>query len=99
MLDDLKMMLGIDIVDKSMDNLLNKYLLKAQSKFKNYCHRQDIPDAAQSSIVDYAVILYNKHGSEGLSSESYSGVSQTYELGIPEDIKCEWNTFRRVRAI
>lgn len=96
-INDLKVLLGIE--DTTKDNLLNLLLSKATTKFENYCNRTDIPDNAQSSIVDYAVILYNRQGSEGLQSESYSGVSNTYEAGIPESIKIEWNDFRKVKTL
>lgn len=94
MLDDFKLLIGKDIDDA----LVNLYISKAQTKFKNYCKRQDIPDDAQSSIVDYVIIMFNKRGSEGLSSESYSGVNNTYETGIPEDIISEWDAFKSRKA-
>ncbi|PNT94152.1 head-tail connector protein [Clostridium thermosuccinogenes] len=97
MLDEMKLIL--DIKDTSKDDLLNLYLQKAQTKFKNYCNRDDIPVEADSSITDYAIVLYNKRKSEGLQSESYSGVNQSFETGIPADIKSEWNAFRKVRLI
>jgi hypothetical protein len=97
MIDDFKILLGIE--DTTKDNLLNLLLSKATTKFQNYCNRSDIPDNAQSCIVDYAVILYNRQGSEGLQSESYSGVNNTYETGIPQAIKDEWNAFRKVQTL
>lgn len=94
MIDDLKVLLGI--TDTTQDALLNLLLSKATTKFQNYCHRTDIPDNAQSSIVDYAIILYNRRGSEGLNSESYSGVNNNFETGIPQTIKTEWNDFAKM---
>lgn len=94
-IDDFKLLLGKDI----SDDLANLYTSKATIKFQNYCHRLDIPDNAQSSIVDYAIVLYNRNGSEGLTAESYSGVSNTYETGIPQVIKDEWTTFRKVQTL
>jgi hypothetical protein len=97
MLEIIKILLGID--NNTKDVLLNIYLEKAQSKFKNYCNRIDIPAEAESCIVDYAIVLYNRRGSEGLQSESYSGVNQNFEVGIPNDVKIEWNTFRKVKTL
>lgn len=95
MLEEFKTLLGKDITD----GLANVYISKAATKFKNYCHRADVPQAAESSIVDYAIVIYNRQGSEGLSSESYSGVNNTYEIGIPQSIKDEWVTFRKVKTL
>jgi hypothetical protein len=95
MLEEFKTLLNKDITD----DLANIYIGKAVTKFKNYCHRIDVPQVAESSIVDYAFVLYNRQGSEGLSAESYSGVSNTYETGIPQVIKDEWVTFRKVQTL
>lgn len=95
MISEFKTLLGKEITD----DLANVYISKAVTKFKNYCHRMDVPQVAESSIVDYAIVLYNRQGSEGLSAESYSGVSNTYETGIPQAIKDEWVTFRKVQTL
>lgn len=89
----------IESKDDTKDPLYTAYINKAQSKFLNYCHLQSVPDNAQQTVVDYAIVLFNRRGSEGLSSESYSGVSQTYETDIPADIKADWNTFRKVQTL
>lgn len=89
----------IEAKDDSKDTLYTAYINKAQSKFLNYCHLQEMPDNAQQTVVDYAIVLFNRRGSEGLSSESYSGVNNTYETDIPADIKSDWNTFRKVQLL
>lgn len=94
MLDDFKRQVGN--VD---DDTATFYIDKAIKKFKNHCHRQDVPEDAESSIADYAVVRYNRQGSEGLQSESYSGVNNTYEKGIPEEIRKEWDSFKKVRTL
>lgn len=95
MIGEFKTLLDKDITD----DLANTFIAKSVTKFKNYCHRIDVPTNAESSIVDYAIVLYNRRGSEGLSAESYSGVNNTYETGIPQAIKDEWNAFRKVQTL
>lgn len=46
----------------------------------------DIPTSCVSIVKDIVIVKCNKLGSEGLSSESYSGVSQSYIEDIPKDI-------------
>lgn len=44
-----------------------------------------------------AVIWVNRLGSEGVSSESYSGVSQSFLEDLPHDIRSEINALRVVK--
>ncbi|WP_443660439.1 phage head-tail connector protein [Clostridium algidicarnis] len=46
-------------------------------------------------IVDLAIIRYNRLNTEGLQSESYSGVSNAFLNDIPEDIKKALRSHRK----
>lgn len=48
-------------------------------------------------IKDLVIIRYNKLGSEGLNSEAYSGVTQNFINGLPEDLKTQIKTLRKVK--
>lgn len=97
-LTKIKILLGIDINDTSKDNLLMLYLDAAESEFIQYCHIDEVPAAASNIITDMAVIKYNLNGSEGLGSQSYSGLNETYDNYPPQLIKA-MNRFRRVVAL
>ena len=58
-------------------------------------HREavDIPDNLIRRIVS---IFYNQLGSDGLSAESYAGVSQSFMTGLPEDVKAQIKSIRKV---
>lgn len=85
MLSKTKIMLGID--DNSKNELLSIYIEDAEEEIKEYLNVDEIPKKAESIVRDLVVIKYNKNGSEGLESENFSGVSQSFIGGFPKDIE------------
>ena len=96
MLAQLKLILGI--TDDTKDSVLNLLLDYATTEFAQYCHISEVPLSAQNIIVGMASIKYNLLGSEGLGSQSYSGLAETYDHYPPELIKA-MNRYRRVVAL
>ena len=97
MLDKLKLMLGI--TDNTKDTLLNLILDIVIQEFLDYTNRDDIPDGANAVALQMAVIQYNRIGSQGLASQGYSGVSESYIDGYPENIRKQLNRYRKMKAI
>lgn len=85
-LELLKLELG---ADETQDPLLQRYIDKAINKVMNFTKRDKAyaEKELQNQVIDLAIILYNRKGTEGLKSQSYSGVSETYVEDIPNDIK------------
>lgn len=85
-LELLKLELG---ADETQDPLLQRYIDKAINKVMNFTKRDKayVEKELQNQVIDLAIILYNRKGTEGLKSQSYSGVSETYVEDIPNDIK------------
>jgi len=97
MLENIKLVLDIDNVLK--DKLLI-YLIKSEStKVMTYTNNLVILPEMESLVEELVIIRYNKLGSEGLQSESYSGISQTFIQDIPEAIKSQLNKYRRLKTI
>lgn len=94
MLEQLKLMLNIKDTDK--DPLLMLLLNRATQFVMNYTHNDSLPEL-EAVIVDVAVIDYNRMGSQGASSESYSGISYTYESDYPPAIYRQMQAYRKVR--
>lgn len=65
------------------------YVNKAHKAIKRYTKRNDvyIQDNLEESVIDLALCYYNQKGAEGIESQSYSGVSEHYEKGIPKSIR------------
>lgn len=97
MLDRLKLILGLS--DNSKDGILNLILDVAIQEFLDYTNREDIPNGANAVVLQMAVIQYNRIGSQGLASQAYSGVSESYIDGYPDNIKKQLNRYRKLKAI
>ena len=55
-----------------------------------------MPLGCISIIKELVVIKINKLGSEGISSESHEGISQSLIEGIPSDVKMKLRRYRKL---
>lgn len=97
-LDRVKLRMGIS--DDSKDALLSEIIADVKEYVAEYCNRSgidDIPETLNSAIIKMAIIDYNRFGTEGLTSEGYTGVSYSYEPNYPDDIRRQLNHERLVR--
>ena len=81
------------------DNLLEVYLEDAKYEFLSYTGRKDIPKAAMGVIEDMVVSKFNHRGTEGLASQSYSGISETYQTDYDDKTKTSLNRWRKLRTL
>jgi hypothetical protein len=83
MLENIKLLLGIS--DDTKDALLRLLIQQAEDEAKDFTHRDDV--CCLSSTIERMVVYnYNRLGTEGLNSESYSGLSYSYSADYPEQI-------------
>lgn len=97
MLERIKLLLNIS--DESKDALLNELIENATEFAANYTRNADAVDSLSSAIVSMVVYDYNRMGTEGLTSENYSGVSFGYRDGYSDDIMKQLKRFRKVGVI
>lgn len=69
------------------DTLLEELLTTAEDNLKLVTKRKTLPPEADSLIVKIAVVDFNHTGTEGQQSQSFSGVSDSWINGYPDDIK------------
>ena len=93
MLENIKLLLGISSTEK--DALLILLIQQAEDEAKDFTHREDICEL-QSTIEKMVVYNYNRLGTEGLNSESYSGVSYNYTTDYPEPILKMLKRYRKI---
>lgn len=82
-----------------IDSVLEVYLDDARHDFLAYCGRSDIPHAAMGLIEDMAIAKYNQRGNEGLASQSYSGISESYQTAYSDTTKVALNRWRKLRVL
>lgn len=94
MLETLKLILDIGIDDERSISILNYYINKATQYFLNETNLEKVPIVAGDIIIDLVILMWNKRGSEGLSSENHSGISYTWMNDIPVELKRQIASYR-----
>lgn len=97
MIEEIKLLLGDAAVDYS-EAQINLALKMAISEVEEYCNRE--VDAALELVAEkIAVIKLNRINTEGLASQSYSGVSESYIDGYPQEITAVLNRKRKIKTL
>lgn len=97
MLDNIKLMLGDAAVNYN-DALISLCYRQALAEVEDYCNRQ--ADTTLELVAEkIAVIKLNRINTEGLASQSFSGVSESYIDGYPQEILAVLNRKRRIKVI
>lgn len=97
MLEEIKLLLNI--TDESKDALLAKLIENAEEYITNYTNNEDALDHLQGTLTVMVIYDYNRLGTEGLASESYSGASFSYTSGYSADIMTQLKKYRKVKVI
>ena len=92
MLERIKLLLNI--TDDSKDALLEELIGNATE----FAH-DDALDNLTGTIIAMVIYDYNRMGTEGLTSENYSGMSFGYTAGYSDDIMKQLRRYRKVRVI
>ena len=97
MIEEIKLLLG-DAAANYSEAQINLALKMAISEVEEYCNRE--LDAALELVAEkIAVIKLNRINTEGLASQSYSGVSESYIDGYPQEITAVLNRKRKIKTL
>ena len=97
MLEEIKILLG-DAASNYSDAQISLCIKMALAEIQAYCNREldvELEIAAQRM----AIIKLNRLNTEGLSSQSYSGVSESYIDGYPADIMAVLKRKRKIKVV
>lgn len=78
MLNNLKLMLGIDKNDNDQDEKLGLIIANTTSRLKLLLGGIEPPEALKHIILEVAIIRFNRIGSEGMASHTVEGESNNY---------------------
>lgn len=95
-LKSLKLRAGISNLNEDLLKDLISDSFNDIASYINLEEGKEMPKGCISIIKDLVVIKVNKLGSEGISSESHEGISQSFIEGIPSDIKLKLRRFRKL---
>ena len=97
MIEEIKLLLG-DAASNFSDAQISLAFKMALSEVEAYCNRE--ADTTLELIAEkIAVIKLNRINTEGLSSQSFSGVSESYIDGYPADIQAVLNRKRKIKVM
>lgn len=97
MIDEIKILLG-DAASNFSDAQIGLALKMALAEVQGYCNRE-VDYELEICAERIAIIKLNRMNTEGLASQSYSGVSESYIDGYPADIKAILNRKRKIKVM
>ena len=97
MIEEIKVLLG-DAAENYPDMLINLCLKAALAEVEAYCNRK-IDTELELVAQRIAIIKLNRTNTEGLASQSFSGVSESYIDGYPADILAILNRKRKIKVV
>jgi hypothetical protein len=97
MLERIKLLLNI--TGESKDALLGELIDRAMEFVLNYTNNENCIEYLKGTIISMVIYDYNRIGTEGLASESYSGLNFGYLEGYPSDILGQLKKYRKVKVI
>ena len=97
MLEELKLLLG-DAASNYTDAQIGLCLKHAIAEVEAYCNRQ-IDYELELVAEKIAIIKLNRLNTEGLTGQSFSGVSENYLDGYPADILSVLNRKRKIKVV
>lgn len=97
MLEELKLLLG-DAASNYSDAQIGLCLKHAMAEVEAYCNRE-IDYELELVAEKIAIIKLNRLNTEGLTGQSFSGVSENYLDGYPADILSVLNRKRKIKVV
>jgi hypothetical protein len=97
MIEEIKIMLG-DAAANFTDAQIGLCLKMALAEVETYCNRT-IDYELEMVAERIAIIKLNRLNTEGLASQGFSGVNESYIDGYPADILAALNRKRKIKVI
>lgn len=97
MIEEIKIMLGDGAANYTDGQIGLAYRLSL-AEVEEYCKR-DADAILELMAAQIAVIKLNRSGTQGLASQSMSGVSENYIDGYPTEIKAVLNRKRKIKVV
>ena len=96
MLNELKLMLGIDASDTSVDDKLKLIISAATSRLRLLLGGAEPPESLDYIVLEVSIRRYNRIGSEGMESHTVEGESISFSdsdfSGFEDDIQAYLET-------
>ena len=97
MIEEIKILLG-DSASNYTDAQISLAIKLALAEVEAYCKRP-IDSELEIAALRIAVIKLNRTNTEGLASQAYSGISESYIDGYPDDLQMILRGKRKIKVV
>lgn len=97
MIEEIKILLG-EAAENFSDAQINLAYRLAKAEVEGYCKRE-LDETLELAAMQIAKIKLMRLNTEGLSSQSFSGVSESYIDGYPAEVVAVLNRKRKIKVI
>ena len=97
MIDEIKVLLG-PAASNFTEEQIGVCAKHAVAEVKAYCHRE-MDVELELIALKIAILKLNRLNTEGLSAQSFSGVSESFIDGYPADILKVLNSKRKIKVM
>lgn len=97
MVEEIKILLG-DTANNYSDAQISLAYRLALAEVETYC-RREADTILELMAARIAVIKLNRINTEGLASQGYSGVTESFIDGYPAEIVAVLNSKRKIKAV
>lgn len=97
MLEEIKILLG-ERAGNYTDAQINLAYRLAAAEVEDYCGRE-LDTTLELMAEQIAVIKLNRIGTEGLTAQGFSGVSESYISGYPAEVQQVLNRKRKIKVV
>ena len=87
------------LIPNAKEELLDLLIEQSMDNFMAICCLEEVPERADNVIVQMTLWHYNQRGAEGLSGQSYSGMSESYATDYPAPLKRSIHRFRGLKTL
>lgn len=98
MLEKIKLLLNKSD-DDSVDELLSLLISLCKEEAYTYCNLEEYNTELDFIVIQMVIEKYNRMGSEGTTSQSFSGISESYDDFYSDKVVRFLNKHRRVRCM
>lgn len=81
------------------DNLFMLLIDLAKQEFLDYTGRTDVPAAAEGLITSMVVEKFNRIGVEGVETQRYNSIDETFIDGYSANIQSGLKRYRKVKLL
>ena len=99
MLEKIKLLLGIAEDDEKYDDLLNLLISLCKSQAVDFCNLKEYSSKLDSAVIEMVIERYNKRGTEGVTSVSSNGISESYIDDYSQIVKAKLIKNRKIRIV